>query len=867
MKKRLLSILLALCMVLALLPPGTVFAISADEDDHTPPMVTGVYMNSPGGTVTVEDALYFTVSAEDESGIRSLYLYFTYACEQGHKHTVQAFGGSYSYDPDTKQAKLELTITDDMLNGTYTLSEVTAYDTYFNSVTYYPAGWNYPDDPGNPGDIDFDAIYFVIVAPDVEDIEVSIPASIEVPVRSVYTIRPEVTPAEFVPVWTWTSADTSIATVASSGDGTSCNVTGVVPGVTTITGTTQNGLTVTCTVTVTEAPLPEGGTIDETYQVDVGSHIDIDPVLTPSGATTLYEVSSDNPHVAGIATTGGHTGVRVLGNNPGTATITIRGANNLMMTTTVRVGKESDTQHEKMPVEGHPATCIQPGRTDSVVCSACDYVFTYAKEIPATGEHTWSEWQVTQAATSTTDGLKERRCEVCGESETEVIPATGSTPSTPDTPGTPDTPSTPSRPSRPNTPSDPGPSGDPGSSPAENVAVGDQNLQGTIKDGTVEISATEQQIADIISGAAADGVVDIDISSASNASAVSIPESIISAIVNSTDVSGLSVTAADGNIALSGDALNTVANALTGENDTVTFSVDTVDAASIPATQKYPIAGVLNSAVFIELSASIEHKDAAGKVNSTETIHEFRGSVTVSVPFELPAGMEGREIIACHIADDGSITYFPVKYENGVATFTTTHFSVFAVVESLAAAFKDIDISAWYMLSVEYVLDRGLMGGVGNQKFDPYGTTTRAMFITLLWNLEGKPVVNYAMNFSDVAADTWYTEAVRWGASNNIIGGHNGEFSPNDVITREQLFTMLYNYARFKKLDVSIGETTSILSFNDAQKVSAWANEALQWAVGSGIVDGVDNSLNPGDNASRVVMATLFRHFCERFAS
>ena len=97
---------------------------------------------------------------------------------------------------------------------------------------------------------------------------------------------------------------------------------------------------------------------------------------------------------------------------------------------------------------------------------------------------------------------------------------------------------------------------------------------------------------------------------------------------------------------------------------------------------------------------SREDKDSDGKTTSTETIHEFNGEVTVSIPYERPANMEGRQIIACYIANDGAVTYFPVKYENGVATFITTHFSAFAVLESCAASFPDVDIGAWYMLGV-----------------------------------------------------------------------------------------------------------------------------------------------------------------------
>lgn len=203
MKKRILSMSLVICIVLALLPSGTVFAtdagtndvydVGADTgivpasvvDDHTPPEVTGVYMNSPGGTVTVGDKLEFLVATEDESGIsRGMsWLDFVFVCVQNHSHTLRAYPAhSYEaqdfYDENTKQAKFELTISDEILNGTYKLSYIRVQDIYENNTLLYPAGTGYPENPGNPGNIDFDSIYFTIAIPDIEPEAVSIPQTL-----------------------------------------------------------------------------------------------------------------------------------------------------------------------------------------------------------------------------------------------------------------------------------------------------------------------------------------------------------------------------------------------------------------------------------------------------------------------------------------------------------------------------------------------------------------------------------------------------------------------------------------------------------------------------------------------------------------
>lgn len=676
MKRRWLSILLTLCMMLTLLPPGAVFAAEADTgsantlgaesaegteanaedsgimplttvDDHTPPTVTGVYMNSLGGTVTVGDKLEFSVSAEDESGIKMSYseLRFTFICEQGHSHIIRADGYRGSYDEDTKQAKFQLEITDDMLNGTYKLSHVSIYDAYDNSAYFYPADPEYPDS-GNPGNIDFDAVYFTIATPDIEPETISIPATLSLPIRSAQTIWPTVTPAEALPKWTWVSADTSIAEVVISENSKSCTITGVAPGTTTITGTTQNGLTASCEVTVTDAPLPESGTVDELYTVGIGGFVDIAPTLTPANATTLYEVTSDNPHVAGIGTTAGHTGVRIEGNNPGTVTITIRGANNLVMTTTVKVGTDSDRQHEKTTVAGYAPTCTREGRTDAVRCSACWYMFTEAEIIPATG-HSFGDWTTIREATTTATGLRERICESCGYRETESIPATGGS-SGGNSGGSGNSGSSGGSGGSGGGSNSNGTSSNSPSSTNQSVSItaNDQSIEAAINGGTAEVSATEKRLEEIIENASAEGTVKIDVSTAEKISEVSIPQDIVKKIHDSESVSSLSIITQNGSVEMSENALQTVSNALTGDNDHIAIKVDTIDVNSIPATQKYPIANILNSAVFVELSASVIHKDSDGKTTSTETIHEFNGEVTVSIPYERPANMEGRQIIA-----------------------------------------------------------------------------------------------------------------------------------------------------------------------------------------------------------------------------
>ena len=181
--------------------------------------------------------------------------------------------------------------------------------------------------------------------------------------------------------------------------------------------------------------------------------------------------------------------------------------------------------------------------------------------------------------------------------------------------------------------------------------------------------------------------------------------------------------------------------------------------------------------------------------------------------------------------------------------------------------FTDAKTTDWYHDGVHFCLENGLMVGYGNNIFQPDAGTTRAMIAVMLWRLNGSPVVNYAMNFDDVKADAWYTEAIRWAASEGVAAGYgNGKFGPDDTMTREQMVTILWRYAQYKGYDVSVGEDTNILSYDDATTVAQYAIPAMQWACGSGMVAGKTQGsgmiLDPKGSTTRAQMATMMMRFC-----
>lgn len=178
--------------------------------------------------------------------------------------------------------------------------------------------------------------------------------------------------------------------------------------------------------------------------------------------------------------------------------------------------------------------------------------------------------------------------------------------------------------------------------------------------------------------------------------------------------------------------------------------------------------------------------------------------------------------------------------------------------------FIDVDQSLWYHEGIDYAIVNNLMNGVADNLFAPNGTTNRAMIVTILYRLEGSPAAE-APTFSDVADDQWYTDAVGWAAANGIVTGYDEDtFGPLNPITREQMAAILYRYADSKGYDVSADQDTNLLSFTDAETVSQYAIPAIQWAVGEGLINGVEgNALAPQGTASRAQVATILMRFCE----
>ena len=179
--------------------------------------------------------------------------------------------------------------------------------------------------------------------------------------------------------------------------------------------------------------------------------------------------------------------------------------------------------------------------------------------------------------------------------------------------------------------------------------------------------------------------------------------------------------------------------------------------------------------------------------------------------------------------------------------------------------FTDVAKDAWYFPAVEYVFNNGLMNGTTATTFAPNVNLNRAMMAAVLYNMEGKPACDKSGLFSDVENGKWYTDAINWAASNNIVSGMpDGTYAPNQALTREQMASILYRYAEYKGIDVSARADLS--TFTDGTTVSPWAQDVIQWAVAEKLMSGNGNELQPKGTASRAQVATVLMNYSENVA-
>ncbi len=229
-----------------------------------------------------------------------------------------------------------------------------------------------------------------------------------------------------------------------------------------------------------------------------------------------------------------------------------------------------------------------------------------------------------------------------------------------------------------------------------------------------------------------------------------------------------------------------------------------------------------------------------------------------------------------HAWNDGEVTVQPTIWETGTMTYTCENCGETRTEEiaKLPACeggvycpsrqFADVDQTLWYHDAVDYVFTHGLMYGTTDTTFSPDDALTRAMFVTMLYRMEGKPEVKDAASFTDVPEGAYYADAVAWASANGVVyGTSETAFSPDAKITREQMAAMMRRYADYRKLTSSTW--VDLGSYADASSISSWATESMQWAVASELMYGnTRNQLQPTANATRAQAAAILQRFATK---
>ena len=253
-----------------------------------------------------------------------------------------------------------------------------------------------------------------------------------------------------------------------------------------------------------------------------------------------------------------------------------------------------------------------------------------------------------------------------------------------------------------------------------------------------------------------------------------------------------------------------------------------------------------------------------GEVKASDKYADKGDRITLTVDPD-----RGYELYSLTITDaDGDKVSYRDRGD-GEYTFTMpdSKVTVKAVFTKIVTGlpFVDVASNAWYYDAVEYVYDNELFEGMSAYIFGPNEPMNRAMLVTVLYRLEDEPRVTAANNFSDVVNNSWYEDAVLWANEHGIVEGYgNGLFKPLDNINREQIATIMYRYAIYKGMDTVTLEE-NLIGFVDGNKVSGWAVQAMNWAVGQGIFSGRGaNNLEPQSNATRAEVAQIMMNYLEK---
>ncbi len=310
--------------------------------------------------------------------------------------------------------------------------------------------------------------------------------------------------------------------------------------------------------------------------------------------------------------------------------------------------------------------------------------------------------------------------------------------------------------------------------------------------------------------------------------------------------------------------------AVTTAQDGSTATVRTDKNGNVVSTEVNPSVKAIEEAAKsgepVSLPVEVKATGDAGSAPEVKvTLPKGKTGVTVEIPVSnLTPGT-----VAVIVKPDGT--------EEIVRTSTTSKDGVVLTLDGSATVklvdnskyFSDVSAGDWFAPYVAWAASRGIMNGMGDGTFAPNATATRGQITQLLMNLDGAKAPAGLAEFLDVHADDWFAPSVAWAVESGVAQGTGESFGANDPVSREQLAVMLYRYAQYKGYDVSA--SGSIAGFPDASSVDGYAQQALAWAVGAGLINGTTDEngnviLDPHGNATRAQIAAIVERFCKNVA-
>ena len=291
------------------------------------------------------------------------------------------------------------------------------------------------------------------------------------------------------------------------------------------------------------------------------------------------------------------------------------------------------------------------------------------------------------------------------------------------------------------------------------------------------------------------------------------------------------------------------------------------------------------------VNGAVEH--FAGQLVNAEDKTEFYGAYAdgplKEAAFDRPEGVAVMQDGSVVIADTGNAAVRLVKdgrvytllrgsgtaaapvfprgllLQGDALTVTDAFSAILSTASVSEPAYADVPEGAWYASYAAEATRRGLINGTAPGAFSPDATTTRAMFVTMLSRVhlsgDGAAVIAGSGGFPDIPAGAWFADAAAWAIDAGVVNGMDGAFNPNGQVSREQLVTMLFRYAAAQ--DFSLTERRTLSGFSDAASVSAWASDAMSWAVAAGVINGVDGALAPQATATRAQVAAMLIRFMD----